>query len=110
MRETYAQYAVIAVGLAAALSLLSWAIEILLRRRIGVYLAYGLILIITALTAWTCYRAYSGCSREMTLANCEWNPLIYLFSLNLMLLTIPLLSFSTIRLKKWSDTRKQRSA
>jgi ABC-type branched-subunit amino acid transport system permease subunit len=108
MRETYTQFALYAVAAAVAVSLISWAVEFLLRRHVGVYLAWGLILATTTFTALTCYNAYTRCRNEITLSNCEWNPLIYLMALNLMLLTIPLLVFSTIKLKKWSDIRKQR--
>lgn len=100
-------YAGIALGFAAALSAALWTVEILFGRRIGVYLSYAAILIVTCFAAWLVFDLSRPCEfvDVSPRHSCEW-PMLYLLLLaSLVLLTIPSLVLCAAMLRKWSDIR-----
>jgi H+/Cl- antiporter ClcA len=102
-------YAGIALGFALLLSASLWTVEIVFGRRIGVYLSYATILIVASFAAWVAYDFLRPCeSVEVTPRHsCEWSVLYFLLLGSLVLLTIPSLVLSTIRLRKWSHVRRK---
>ena len=98
-----------ALGLAALLSAIVWGVELVLGRRIGLYLSYAMLLFVVLFTAYGAYGDLKFCAlaERPTLQDCEWSVLLRLFFFCLTLLTIPSLVLSAIILKKWTNTRMQ---
>jgi prolipoprotein diacylglyceryltransferase len=105
-------YVGIALALAAILSIASWATEIVLGRRMGVFLSYAGILIVAVIAARLLYMLLKPCElieiELPTRHECEWSPLYVLLLGCLLMLTLPSLVFSTTTLSKWSDARVKR--
>jgi H+/Cl- antiporter ClcA len=102
-------YAGIALGFAILLSAALWAIEIVFGRRIGVYLSYATILTVASFAVWLVYDLLRPCEFVEVPPRhpCEWRFLYFILLGSLILLTIPSLVLSTMRLRKWSDTRRK---
>jgi ABC-type branched-subunit amino acid transport system permease subunit len=97
----------VALG-AALLAMMSWTVELLLRRSIGVYLSYASIAIVACLAAYLAYADRTRCTAGFLPQDCEWGgPMTALLAF-VTALTIPALLLSTVVLKKWSDNRSRR--
>jgi hypothetical protein len=103
----YLWFAGVALTLAAIVSMTSWTVELLFRRRIGVYLSYASIAIIASCAAYLTYSVMTTrCALPESMRGCEWwgeNILIA----SVTFLTIPTLLLSTAMMKKWSDSRNK---
>jgi len=100
-----------ALALALMIAALSWTVEAVLRRRIGICLGYVAMFAVAVLIAGFAQSEIMecglfggrGCS-ELSLPNCdcEFSPLLQLQIIFLTFVTMPLLLVSQMKLKKWS--------
>jgi hypothetical protein len=110
----------LALALALVVIVLSWAVEAVLRRQIGLCLGYAMMATVAFLTVLTVPFAQfeitdcglfgmwpgGGC-REFASPNCdcEFSPLFQLLGIFFAFVTMPLLIVSQMKLKKWSQSR-----
>jgi hypothetical protein len=94
--------------LAGVLVVSQWAIEGIFRHRAGVYVGYAEVLIMLGLIAFILYKSDEVCGRGSR--NCiDGGEMVALFAfalvVSLILIVIPLLVLSSVRLSKWSANR-----
>jgi hypothetical protein len=97
-----------ALGPIGVMIAMSWMLEIVVRRKIGVYFGFAMILIITAFIARVGFNEYKACYSGNPLPSCEWLWLVITFLIYLTGLALPSLILSTIVLMAWSRRRPHR--
>ena len=109
MINTLLMYASIAFGLTVLLVTLLWCVEIVLGRRMGVFLGYATIVLVASFVAYAIYAELKLCKfvDEPPFPQCEWSAPTLLLLVLSALKIIPFLVISTIVLKQWSDSRRK---
>jgi hypothetical protein len=98
----------LALALALIIAALSWAIEAVLRHRIGFYLGYGVMFVVAFIILIQASFEIKDCGLfkfGYVEGICELSPLLQLLSAGFILITMPLVLVSQMKLKKWSQSR-----
>jgi hypothetical protein len=97
------------VAAALLLSALCWLVEMLVRRRIGVYAGYAAIWAAILLTFRLLYGNVADCSGvfgwPFLFPQCEWSSVTWSLAVFLTIITVPLLVVSEVKLSRWSLNR-----
>jgi hypothetical protein len=93
---------------AGVLVVTQWALERMFRHRVGVHVGYAELLMVLGLIAFTLYKSDEVCGRGSS--NCiDGGEFLAVFSFalvgSLVLIVMPLVLLSTLRLSKWSANR-----
>jgi hypothetical protein len=101
----------LSVAVALVLGALCWLGELPVRRRIGVYAGYTAMLVVAAYTGRVIYGDVTECSGifgwPVLFPQCEWSIVSRLLAVFLIVVTMPLLLLSEIKLGRWSQNRAQ---
>jgi hypothetical protein len=102
------------LALAPIIAALSWPVEAVLRRRIGVYFGYVVMFAVAYLIARFAQSeimecGFGGNCSELSSPNCDcgFSLLFKLLIIFLAFVTMPLLLVSQMKLKKWSQSRRE---
>jgi hypothetical protein len=102
-------YAGIASALTVLLVTLLWYLEIVLGRRIGVFLSCATVVLVASFVAYAIYAELKLCQfvEEPPFPQCERSaPMLLLLAFSALKI-IPFLVISTMVLKQWSDSRRK---
>jgi hypothetical protein len=96
-----------ALTLALIIAALSWAVEAVVRHRIGFYFGFVVMFVVAFFILESARFEIMNCGlfKYYVEGVCESSALFQLLSLSFMFVSIPLLLFSQIKLKKWSQSR-----
>jgi hypothetical protein len=100
------------VVVALVLGALCWLVEFVARHKIGFYAGYVAVFLVAIVVLRFAYIDLKDCSSAFGSPSpwCDihgWYTKDRLFYFSLMLITIPLLIFSEIKLRRWSLNRAQ---